>query len=286
VRAPFGSAHPDFGSSHAAPPTAAVARNSRLDGSRIDMARMIPKAGGTGEPIGSSSHPMKTISVLLVTAAALVACDSGGDAKKQEVAKADVAKKADAPAKDEGEAKGEEKSDWEKKLESRVLADSGLGVGGKLSAFDIVNCESGEEYCQVCRFGGSPKVMAVGSADDEAFKQDLKDLDAIAKKYEAQGVKAFAVVTDLVDGKATTPKDAEAAKAKAKALKDELGITIPVVVPALEEGGPNKIWDEYYNITASRTVMFADGSNEVKWSAVAADDFAKLNEAIVAVVGS
>ena len=253
------------------------------------MARMIPKAGGTGEPNGSSSLAMKTISVLLVTALALVACDSGSDAKKQEVAKDEAAKKGDAPANDgdgEAEAKGAEKSDWEKKLESRVLADSGLGVGGKLSAFDIVNCESGEEYCQVCRFGGSPKVMAVGSADDEAFKKDLKDLDAIAKKYEAQGVKAFAVVTDLVDGKATTPKDAEAAKAKAKALKEELGITIPVVVPAPEDGGPNKIWDEYYNITASRTVMFADGSNEVKWSAVGADDFAKLNEAIVAVVGS
>ena len=229
---------------------------------------------------------MKTISVLLVTALAVVACDSGSETKKSEPA---AAKKpeGDAPKAEPEAAKPEgEDAQWKQKLDGRVLADSGLGVGGKLSAFDILNCESGEEYCQVCRFGGSPKVMVVGSADDEAFKKDLKELDAIAKKYDAKGLKAFAVVTDLVDGKATTPSDPEAAKAKAKALKEELGIAMPVVVPAPEDGGPNKIWDEYYNITKSRTVMFADGRNEVKWSAVGADDLAKLDEVIASEVGS
>jgi hypothetical protein len=234
---------------------------------------------------------MSRISVLLVTALAVVACDSGGasDAKKVDasakksepatkVAEGEAAK--DAPAEPDDEA-----TKWKQKLDGRVLADSGLGVGGKLSAFDIINCESGEEYCQVCRFGGSPKVMAVGSADDEAFRKDLADLDAIAKKYDDKGLKAFAVVTDLVDGKATTPKDPEAAKAKAKALKEELGIDMPVVVPAPEDGGANKIWNEYYNITASRTVMFADGRNEVKWSGVGPEDWSQLNEAILASLG-
>jgi hypothetical protein len=53
----------------------------------------------------------------------------------------------------------------------RVLADSGLGVGGKFQAFDIVNCDSGDEYCQVCKFGGSPKIMAVGTIDDPEFQE-------------------------------------------------------------------------------------------------------------------
>ncbi len=122
--------------------------------------------------------------------------------------------------------------------------------------------------------------MAVGTADDEAFRKDLKDLDAIVKKYGNDKLKAFAVVTDLKDGKATTPKDIAQAQAKAKALKSELGVEMPVVVPAQAEGGPNKVWDEYYNITASRTVMFANGRNEIQWSAVAAPDFAALSQAI------
>jgi len=127
--------------------------------------------------------------------------------------------------------------------------------------------------------------MAVGSPDDEAFRKDLKDLDAVAKKYEGKGVKAFAVVTDIVDGKATTPADAKAAQDKANEIRKELGITIPVVVPAPEEGGANKIWDEYYNITASRTLMFADGKNNVKFSAIGPEDLSGLATAIDTVVG-
>ena len=45
-------------------------------------------------------------------------------------------------------------------------------------------------------------------------------------------------------------------------------------------------FDEYYNITRSRTVMFADGRNAVKYSAVAPADLAELNTAIQGVIGS
>lgn len=174
---------------------------------------------------------------------------------------------------------------WQQKLAARVLADSGLGKDGKLTAFDIVNCESGEQYCQVCRFGGSPKLMAVGSADDEAFHEDLKNLDAIVKTHGKGELEAFAVVTEIVDGKAVTPKDVAAAQAKAKALREQLAISFPVVVPAPGEGGtPNREWDEYYNITRSRTVMLADGRNIVKYSAVAPADWSELGEAIKAIV--
>lgn len=232
------------------------------------------------------TQPVKFSLLMLATALVVPACDSA-DAPK----KADPAKKADAsdakPAADEAKPKAEKKADpWQEKLAARVLADSGLAAGGRLSAFDIINCDSGEEYCQVCRYGSSPKVMAVGTIGDEAFKKDLKDLDAIVAKYGDDKLKAFAVVTDLQDGKAITPADAAAAQAKAKSLKEELGISMPIVVPAPKEGGANKIWDEYYNITASRTVMFADGRNEVKWSGVASEDFADLNTAITEVLGS
>jgi hypothetical protein len=187
------------------------------------------------------------------------------------------AKDADAAA-DPAEAK------WQDKLASRKLAASGLDIGSRLSAFEIINCETGEEYCQVCKFGGNPKIMAVGTADDEAFKKDLKDLDAIVQKYGDDKIKAFAVITDIEGGKAVTPKDAKAAQAKADALRKELAITMPIVVPAPEDGGANKIWDEYYNITSSRTVMFADGRNEVKFSAVGPADWSKLDAAISGVV--
>ena len=188
-----------------------------------------------------------------------------------------------AEVKDEAAAQAEA---WKKALDQRVLADSGLGVGGKLSPFDIFNCDTGEKYCQVCRYGPKPKVMAVGTADDKAFHEDLKDLDAIVQKYGDDKIKAFAVITELDGGKASTPTDPAALQEKAKALRAELGISMPVVIPAHKDGEPNRIWDEYYNITQSRTVMFANGKNIVKYSGVAPEDFSKLNDAIVAVIES
>lgn len=173
-----------------------------------------------------------------------------------------------------------------KPVDDRVLADSGLGVGGRFKPFDIVNCETGDTYCQVCKFGGSPKIMAVGTLDDPAFRDDIKNLDALVQKYGEDKVKAFAVITDIKDGKSATPtQDVPALQAKVKALKEELGVKIPLVLPAAEEGQPNAAFDGYYNITRSRTLMFADGRNAVKYSAVAPTDLAGLNAAIQGVIG-
>jgi hypothetical protein len=174
-----------------------------------------------------------------------------------------------------------------KPVDDRVLADSGLGVGGKFKPFDIVNCDSGDQYCQVCKFGGSPKIMAVGTIDDPGFKTDLQNLDALVQKYGEDKVKAFAVLTDIKDGKSSTPiADREALIARAKALRSELGVKFPIVVPASEAGAVNKEFDDYYNVTKSRTLMFADGRNSVKYSAVAPADLAALNTAIQDVVGA
>lgn len=232
---------------------------------------------------------MSRTSLLLAALLVAPACDSGNEDDAAKTA-ADEAKTKDA-AKTEGDAAPAKKTEepaeadpWTKELDARVLADSGLASGGKLTAFEIVNCESGETYCQVCRFGPSPKIMAVGTPDDAQFHEDLKDLDAIVKKYGDDKIKAFAVITDIVDGKGVTPKDVEAAQKQANELREKLAISIPVVVPAPGDDGANREWDEYYNITKSRTVMFADGHNAVKYSAVGPEDFSELNEAIKAVI--
>lgn len=234
---------------------------------------------------------MSRVSLLLAALLVAPACDgpkpADGNAKAEgEQPTGTPGAKGDAPAPSPAPKADPPADPWQAKLAARVLADSGLGKDGKLTAFDIVNCESGEQYCQVCRFGGSPKLMAVGSLDDAAFHEDLKDLDAIVKKYGEDKVKAFAVVTEIVDGKGVTPKDVESLKQQANALREKLAISFPVVVPAPGESGGNREWDEYYNITKSRTVMFADGRNTVRWSAVGPEDWSGLNEAIKAVVQS
>jgi hypothetical protein len=164
---------------------------------------------------------------------------------------------------------------------------SGLALGQRFAAFDIINVESGERYCQVCRFGPSPKIMAVGTIDDEAFKKDLVALDALVKKYGEDEVKAFAVIAEPNDGVLRTPLgDTQALQAKAKALEAELGLAMPVVIPAPKGEAPNGTFEEHYGVKQSRTIMFADGRNSVKYSKVAPADYAELDAAIKAAVGA
>lgn len=164
---------------------------------------------------------------------------------------------------------------------------SGLALGQRFAAFEIVNCDSGDEYCQVCKFGGSPKIMAVGTIDDEGFKQDLKYLDAMVAKYGEDKVKAFAVIASNDNGLLGTPiGNKDELQAKAKALRAELGISMPVVIPAPEAGGPNGVFEDHYQIKQSRTIMFADGRNLVKYSEVAPSDFTSLDAAVKAALGA
>ena len=223
---------------------------------------------------------MKRTSTLLLSALLLApACD------KQDAAPETA--KAEAEATPAPEAKADANVEAEPEADSKALVESGLALGQRFVAFDILNCESGDRYCQVCKFGGSPKIMAVGTLDDPDFQEDLKDLDAIAKKYADKDVKAFAVIAQPTDGKLGTPvADAADVQAKAKALREELGIDMPIVIPAAEGESPNPQWEDHYKVSKSRTIMFADGRNEVKYSQVAPEDFAALDTAIQAVVGS
>ena len=193
--------------------------------------------------------------------------DPEPEVEKPEVAKPEVEKPEVAP-------------------EAATVA-SGLALGQRFAAFEIINCDSGDQYCQVCKYGPSPKIMAVGTIDDEGFKQDLKQLDAMVAKYGEDKIKAFAVIASNENGKLGTPiGNKDELQAKAKALRTELGISIPVVIPAPDAGGPNGVWEDHYQIKQSRTIMFADGRNLVQYSAVAPTDYAPLDDAIKAAIGA
>ncbi|HVI03801.1 MAG TPA: hypothetical protein VM869_34145 [Enhygromyxa sp.] len=216
----------------------------------------------------------------------ITACDKAEPAADQKQAKADANAKPDTAKADEAkpdEAKPDEAKPAE--LEKRTVA-SGLDLDMRFAAFEIINCDSGDKYCQVCKYGPTPKIMAVGTIDDAGFKQDLKDLDALVKKYGDDKVKAFAVIADARDGALVTPiGNKDTLQAQAKALKEELGLSFPVVLPAPEGEAPNGVFEDHYQIKQSRTIMFADGKNQVKYSEVAPADKNGLDAAIKAVVG-
>ncbi|NVB41304.1 hypothetical protein G6O69_25930 [Pseudenhygromyxa sp. WMMC2535] len=163
---------------------------------------------------------------------------------------------------------------------------SGLAPGMRFAAFEILNCETGDQYCQVCKYGPNPKIMAVGTIDDADFQEDLEQLDALVAKLGNDRVKAFAVIAEEKDGALVTPvADKDALLAKAKAMREELGISMPVVLPAPKGDGQNGTFEDHYKISKSRTIMFADGKNEVHYSEVAPSDYAGLETKIGEVVG-
>jgi hypothetical protein len=212
----------------------------------------------------------------------ITACDKA-DKPADKQAKTEATKPADEAKPDE--AKPDEAKPAEPEADKRTVA-SGLDLDMRFAAFEIINCDSGDKYCQVCKYGPSPKIMAVGTIDDEGFKQDLKDLDALVKKYGDDKLKAFAVIADAKDGALVTPLgNKDELQAKAKALKEELGLSFPVVLPAPEGEAVNGVFEDHYQVKQSRTIMFADSKNVVKYSEVAPADKTALDAAIKAAVG-
>lgn len=226
-------------------------------------------------------HSTLLLATLLLGVTACDKAEKPADKQaKTEAAKPDEAKPDEVKPE---EAKPEEAKPAEP--EKRIVA-SGLDLDMRFAAFDIINCDSGDKYCQVCKYGPSPKIMAVGTIDDADFKQDLKDLDALVKKYGDDKIKAFAVIADAKDGALVTPLgNKDDLQAKAKALKEELGLSFPVVLPAPEGEAVNGVFEDHYQIKQSRTIMFADSKNVVKYSEVAPADKTALDAAIKAAIG-
>lgn len=164
-----------------------------------------------------------------------------------------------------------------------ATADSGLAVGEKIAAFLIKNCEGGDPYCQVCQYGKRPKLISVGDLEDPAWIQDLKQLQTLHDKYskDGKGLAVFALAASIRDGQAHPVADPETALVKLKQIKDEHKVAFPLVIAqnaeeiykAQNKDNPGyQIFEKYYHVTTSRTVMFGDRGNIVKYSAVFTDD--------------
>lgn len=230
---------------------------------------------------------MNRQTVVLLSAAllSLTACDKADEPKAD--ADAQQAKTdADKPKADEVEPEGDQPDAKEAPTDARMVA-SGLGKGERFAPFEIINCATGDEYCQVCKFGSSPKIMAAGTFGDADFEADIKAIDALVQEFGDDKVKAFAVVGEIKDGKLVTPvANKDAMRAKAKELRESLGVSIPIVIPAPDGEKANTAWEDHYNVTASRTVMFADGRNKVHYSEVAPADMAGLKASVQGIVES
>ena len=166
---------------------------------------------------------------------------------------------------------------------------SGLAVGDKIAAFLVKNCEGGDAYCQVCKYGKRPKLITVGDLNDPGWIQDLKAIQALNEKYskDGKGLAVFGLAADIKDGKASPVADPAAALTKLKQIKEENKITFPLVIAEnadivyKAQGKPNpgyEIFESYYKVTQSRTVMFGDGQNKVKYSAVMTDGSQQMKE--------
>jgi hypothetical protein len=160
---------------------------------------------------------------------------------------------------------------------------SGLAVGEKLEAFLVKNCDGGDPYCQVCKYGKRPKLITVGDLEDPAWIQDLMAIQQIHERYsqDGKGLAVFALAAVIRDGKAVPVADAASALARLKEIEEKNQITFPLVIAqnadevykAQNKSNPGyKIFEDYYEVTASRTVMFGDGGNTVKFNAILADD--------------
>ena len=170
---------------------------------------------------------------------------------------------------------------WRGRLRARVLASSGLGPGTPLLPFPVLATDGDEPNCVPCGEPGKPMVIAIGSVDDEAFRNDLLDLDAIVHKYEG-AITAVGVLAELRDGRvvSSTPAEAEATLERARAFARALRVTIPVVVPAASDATGNDVWGEYYNVTASRTIMLSNVEGKSRFTAVGPDDWSEIDAAL------
>jgi hypothetical protein len=152
---------------------------------------------------------------------------------------------------------------------------SGLDVGDKITAFLVKNCEKDDVYCQVCQYGKRPKLITVGDLDDPAWIADLKAIQTFHEKYakDGKGLGVFAVAASIREGKAQPVADPIATLEKLRKIKEENGLTFPLVIAQRPQEAKSNyaVFEDYYRITQSRTVIFGDPTNTVKFNAVLAD---------------
>lgn len=171
--------------------------------------------------------------------------------------------------------------------EATRSVESGLAVGDKLEAFETFDSASGETSCQLCEYEATPKIIVAGTLDDPEFQEDIKDVDAIVAKWGRDRVKAFAVVAMPRDGRLSAPDEVDQELAtRVQRLRKLLDVGIPIVIPTAEDGSESSVWEDHYNVTRSRTLIFADERDEVQYSVTAPDHLGPLDQAIREALGS
>ncbi len=160
------------------------------------------------------------------------------------------------------------------------------GVGDSLQPFIVMNCESGDRYCQICAYGGKPKIMVVADMDDAKVEADLMRVQKLVDAHQAQGLVAFALFGEIENGAFKPVADDAAAAMKLKEMRERLKLTYPVtLVPSSYTERETKGYTPFissYEIPTSRRVLFADISNRIKFAETIQDaqadaQFARLD---------
>ena len=160
---------------------------------------------------------------------------------------------------------------------------SGLPVAGKIEAFLVKNCDGGDPYCQVCKYGKRPKLISVGDLEDPAWIQDLAALQKIHEEYsrDGKGLAVFALAAAFREGKAVPLADPDSALARLREIKEKNRLTFPLVIAqnadevyrAKNKENPGyRIFEDHYAVTIGRTILFGDRANIVKFNAILTDD--------------
>jgi hypothetical protein len=146
------------------------------------------------------------------------------------------------------------------------------GVGDQLRAFIVQDCQSKQKYCQVCAYSGKPTIMAIGDADDKEFENDLVAIQKVLTSSGSQGLTAFALVGPIdKEGLSNFEKSSKALE-KLKEMITRRAIKFPVVVLPNEMSEAQRqnyaTFAQAYDIKTSRTVLFAEADNRIKFAEV------------------
>ena len=150
------------------------------------------------------------------------------------------------------------------------------GVGDSLRPFIVMNTDSAERYCQICAYGGRPKIMFVADVDDTGAESDLLRIQSLVDRYSSKGLVAFALFGQIENGEFTPVSDEQATAAKLKELRERLKLTYPItIVPSSYTEKEMKGYTAFvhsYRIGTSRRLLYADANNQILVAESLSDD--------------
>jgi hypothetical protein len=147
------------------------------------------------------------------------------------------------------------------------VATSGLDPGMHLRPFEVEAVGASSTICRVCELEGKRIVIASGDVQDDAFMELLLDLQALSLRYQAPGIEVLALSSH-----------AREADTEFEEARQRHRLNLPLFRPLPTDEN----WREHYQVDEPLTLIFADAGGVVRYSAVAPEDLAELDRAIVA----